>query len=104
MGAIVDANVAHELLGQEHAEAGTRFLTGFPKDQAGYSWEANSDESSVKRVLGGSGGALRRSKARGYTDKHLSAGKPVHLVGMEFSIETRNVALVQAETDRPPPP
>ncbi len=46
----------------------------------------------------GSGGALRQLKAKRYADQHLGSGKPVHLVGVEFSRETRNVALVEWET------
>lgn len=46
----------------------------------------------------GSGRALQQLKAKRYAEKHLASGKPVHLVGVEFSIKTRNVALVQWET------
>ena len=46
----------------------------------------------------GSGRALRQLKAKGYADQHLGSGKPVHLVGVEFSRKTRNVALVEWET------
>ena len=45
-----------------------------------------------------SGKALQQIKEKDYAGKHLGAGKPVHLVGVEFSIETRNLALVQWET------
>ncbi len=46
----------------------------------------------------GSGRALRQLKAKRYANQHLGSGKPVHLVGVEFSRETRNVALVEWET------
>ncbi len=46
----------------------------------------------------GSGRALRQLKAKGYADQHLGSGKPVHLVGVEFSRETRNLARVEWET------
>ena len=46
----------------------------------------------------GSGRALRQLKAKGYADQHVGSGKPVHLVGVEFSRETRNVARVEWET------
>ena len=46
----------------------------------------------------GSGRALRQLKAKGYAAQHLASGRPVHLVGVEFSRETRNVALVEWET------
>ncbi len=51
-------------------------------------------------VLGhqSSGRALRQLKAKGYAHKYLGSGKPVHLVGVEFSQETRNVARVEWET------
>ena len=48
-----------------------------------------------------SGDALRQLRAKGYAQKHCASGKPVHLVGIEFSTETRNVALVQWETACP---
>ncbi len=46
----------------------------------------------------GSGRALRQLKAKGYADQHFGSGKPVHLVGVEFSRKTRNVALIEWET------
>ncbi len=46
----------------------------------------------------GSGRALRQLKAKRYADQHLGSGKPVHMVGVEFSRETRNVARVEWET------
>ena len=46
----------------------------------------------------GSGRALRQLKAKRYADQRLGSGKPVHLVGMEFSRETRNLARVEWET------
>ncbi len=49
----------------------------------------------------GSGRALRQLKAKGYAAQHLASGKPVHLVGVEFSREARNVALLEWETVDP---
>ena len=46
----------------------------------------------------GSGRALRQLKAKRYAHQHLGSGKPVHLVGVEFSRETRNVARVEWQT------
>ena len=40
----------------------------------------------------GEGSALRQLTERGYAEKHRAAGEPVHLIGVEFSEETRNVA------------
>ena len=37
------------------------------------------------------GAALEQLKARGYADKYRHLGVPVHLVGVEFSVKTRNV-------------
>ena len=37
------------------------------------------------------GAALAQLKERGYADKYRGRGEPVHLVGVEFSRETRNV-------------
>ena len=39
----------------------------------------------------GEGAALAQLKARGYADKYRASGSPVHLIGVEFSRETRNV-------------
>ena len=39
----------------------------------------------------GAGAALARLRARGYADKYRALGEPIHLVGVEFSRETRNV-------------
>ncbi len=54
----------------------------------------------LKTVPGsqGSGRALRQLKAKRYADQHLGSGRPVHLLGVEFSRETRNLARVKWET------
>ncbi len=44
---------------------------------------------SVKR---GSGRALAQIKEKGYANKYRRLGRPVHLVGVEFSREDRNIA------------
>ncbi len=46
----------------------------------------------------GSGRALRQLKAKCYADQHLGSGNPLHLVGVGFSRETRNLARVEWET------
>ena len=46
----------------------------------------------------GSGRSPRQLKAKRYADQHLGSGKPAHLVGVEFSRETRNLARVEWET------
>ena len=37
------------------------------------------------------GGALEQLRARGYADKYRRPGRKVHLVGIHFSTESRNV-------------
>ena len=44
------------------------------------------------------GAALRQLKERGYAERYLGRGEPVHLVGLEFSAETRNLTGFEAET------
>ena len=39
----------------------------------------------------GAGAALAQLRTRGYADKYRALGEPIHLVGVEFSRETRNV-------------
>ena len=43
------------------------------------------------------GEALAQIKARGYADKYRQPGRPVHLVGVEFSREARNIATFEVE-------
>ena len=43
------------------------------------------------------GAALAQLKQRGYADKYRHLGDPVHLVGVEFSAETCNLAVLEAE-------
>jgi len=50
------------------------------------------------RERSGPGAALRHLKERGYADRFLGRGEPVHLVGLEFSAETRNLTRFDAET------
>ena len=37
------------------------------------------------------GAAMAQLKARDYADKYRHLGQPIHLVGVEFSQETRNL-------------
>ena len=41
--------------------------------------------------MSGTGAALAQLRERGYADKFRAAGEPIHLIGVEFSRETRNV-------------
>ena len=43
------------------------------------------------------GEALAQLKAKGYADKYRRLGQPVHLVGVEFSKEDRNIAAFEVE-------
>ena len=45
----------------------------------------------------GPGAAMAQLKERGYADKYRHLGEPLHLVAVEFSQETRNVAGFRAE-------
>ncbi|MCX7693505.1 MAG: PD-(D/E)XK nuclease domain-containing protein, partial [Tepidimonas taiwanensis] len=46
-----------------------------------------------KRIAGKepTGEAIAQLKARGYADKYRADGRPVYLLGVEFSAERRNV-------------
>ena len=48
--------------------------------------------------LAGEGAAMAQLRSRGYADKYRHLGRPIHLVAVEFSKETRNV--VAFETAR----
>ena len=48
--------------------------------------------------MAGEGAAMAQLKARGYADKYRGAGEPIHLVGVEFSRDTRNVVAFEVET------
>ena len=43
------------------------------------------------------GEAMRQLRDKGYADKYRGLGQPVHLIGVEFSKEARNVAAFQVE-------
>ena len=49
------------------------------------------------------GAALAQLKTKGYADKYPDPPRPVHLVGVEFSRETRNVVAFEVETLTPDP-
>jgi hypothetical protein len=44
-----------------------------------------------------SGQALQQIKDRGYADKYRSRGEPIHLIGVEFSKDTRNIVGFEIE-------
>ena len=43
------------------------------------------------------GAAMAQLKAKRYADKYRGRGEPIHLIGVEFSRETRNVVAFEAE-------
>ena len=43
------------------------------------------------------GAALAQLKERGYADKYRASGERIHLIGVEFSKETRNVTAFEVE-------
>ena len=42
------------------------------------------------------GSALRQLQERGYADKYRARGHPIHLIGVEFSRESRNITAIEA--------
>ena len=44
------------------------------------------------------GASLQQLQERGYADRYRGRGEPVHLAGLEFSAETRNLTRFEAET------
>ena len=46
----------------------------------------------------GAGAALEQLRARGYADKYRALDEPIHLVGVEFSREARNVVAFETAT------
>ncbi|MBK1690737.1 ATP-binding protein [Ectothiorhodospira mobilis] len=48
------------------------------------------------------GKALAQIQARGYADKYRASGKPMHLIGVEFSREQRQIVAFDVETQQPP--
>jgi hypothetical protein len=62
----------------------------------------SGDAAGGTAVPGGTaapgGTALAQIKARGYADKYRASGVPIHLVGVEFSREQRNIVGFDVET------
>ena len=49
------------------------------------------------------GRALAQAKEKGYADKHRRPGRSIHLIGVEFSREARNIATFEVERAADPP-
>ena len=47
------------------------------------------------------GTALQQTKDRGYADKYRARGEPIHLIGVEFSKDSRNIVGFEVETCTP---
>ena len=47
--------------------------------------------------LAPAGAAIAQLKAKGYADKYRDRGEPIHLIGVEFSKEARNLAAFDVE-------
>ena len=47
--------------------------------------------------MAGEGAAMTQLKSRGYAEKYRGRGEPIHLVGVEFSRDTRNVVGFEVE-------
>ncbi|WP_274522244.1 hypothetical protein [Ectothiorhodospira mobilis] len=45
---------------------------------------------------------LAQTQARGYADKYRASGKPMHLIGVAFSREQRQIVTFEVETQQPP--
>ena len=45
----------------------------------------------------GEGAAMAQLKERRYADKYRGLGQPIHLIAVEFSSETRNLAAFEVE-------
>ena len=47
--------------------------------------------------LASAGAAMAQLKERRYADKYRALGQPIHLIGVEFSKDERNIAAFDAE-------
>ena len=63
-----------------------------------YLFEFKVVESTSEGAAASPATALAQLRERGYADKYRASGRPIHLIGVEFSKETRNVAAFEAET------
>ena len=63
-----------------------------------YLFEFKVVESTSEGAAASPATALAQLRERGYADKYRASGRPIHLIGVEFSKETRNVAAFESET------
>ncbi len=62
------------------------------------------DRDRIREWYDGYDSALAQLEERGYAEKHRAPGRTIHLIGIEFSRETRNIVAFDVEQDRVPPP
>ena len=78
------AGTGLEIRAEESSAAGRQDMAVVLEDAA-WLFELKIDERASP------GGALEQLRARGYADKYRRPGRKVHLVGIHFSTESRNV-------------
>ena len=61
-----------------------------------YLFEFKVVESAPEGAPASPAAALAQLRERGYADKYRASGRPIHLVGVEFSRETRNLVALEA--------
>ena len=64
-----------------------------PADYEGYPAKVAED---LPRDGSARSAAMVQLRERGYADKYRGAGEPVHLIAVEFSKQTRNLAAFEA--------
>ena len=62
---------------------------------AGPNFSAGSNSKVVELLPEGK--AIDQIKAKGYVDKYRALGQPIHLIGVEFSRESRNIVGFEVE-------
>ena len=76
----------------EDSSAAGRLDVAVVLDEAAYVFELKVAERATP------GAALEQLRRRAYADKHRRPGRPVHLVGIHFSEESRNIVEIEMET------
>ena len=66
-----------------------------------YLFEFKVVDSAPRRAPGQPSSAMAQLRERDYAAKYRGSGRPIHLIGVEFSKETRNLAAFEAAPDTP---
>ena len=66
-----------------------------------YLFEFKVVDSAPRRAPGQPSSAMAQLRERDYAAKYRGSGRPIHLIGVEFSKETRNLAAFEAAPDSP---